>query len=614
MDPSTDRDPAEAGRDRRRWALAVVSLISIAALATAEHGGVVWIVAMIASVLGLAGLSTLIVERARDRGVRRDLLTAERRYRQLVEEGPGLIYEWEFGTPGRWRYVSPQIERLLGYAAHEFLEDPDLWFRLIHDDDREAVLAAEELSQEVAAGERLEYRMHHREGRVVWVRDEALAVTDEGDRSFFRGILVEITWQKLAEQEIADLNRDLERRVDERTAELHRANIELREAKEQAVRANRVQAEFLSRASHELRTPLNAILGFGQLLLASPLQESDEEAVRHIVAGGKRLLELVNDVLDISAVRAGQLSLSIEPVFLADVVEEVLQAVRPDADHRSIALDPPDGVAGIFVLGDRQRLRQALTGITLHAVRFSPHGGHVSIRCDARREGIAIEVVDSGEGIEPEQVERLFSTFETRDGGAPERGPQLGLPLAKALVEAMGGSVSVESRQGQGSTVTVLLATAEDPLTRIPDADLSGVGRDDGAAHTILYIEDNLANLDLVQRILAHRPATTLLRATLGEVGLQLAREQQPDLVLLDLHLPDMGGEETLARLRAEPETAAIPVVVMSSEQRERPTEPLRQLGIAGFMPKPIDVHAFLELVDGALAQPRVRSTEGEPA
>lgn len=603
MDPTSEPDAAEGGRDRRPWALAVVGLAGLIALATVDHGGEAWIAALVVSVLGLAGLSTLVVDGSRERAVRRDLKTAERRYRRLVEDGPGIIYEWEFGTPGRWRYVSPQIERLLGYASHEFLDDPELWFRLIVDEDRDSVLAAEALSQEVAVGERIEYRMRHRDGHVVWVCDEAIAVTDEGDRSFFRGILSDITGQKRAEQEIEDLNRDLERRVEERTGELHRANIELREAKEQAVRANRVQSEFLSRASHELRTPLNAILGFGQLLLASPLGVSEEEAVRAIVEGGRRLLELVDDVLDISAVRSGQLSLSIEPVSLGDVVNEMLGAVRPTASARSITIDAPAEGPETFVLGDRQRLLQALVGIALHAVRFNRDGGRVSIRWGARGDVTAIEVVDTGDGIDPEQVERLFSPLEATDG-TTTGGAQLSLPLAKALVEAMGGSISFESRPGEGSTVSVLVPTAEDPVVRLSGDDLPGVA-DVDVADTILYIEDNLANVELVQRILARRPGTTLLRATLGEVGFQLARDHRPDLVLLDLHLPDMGGEETLSRLRAEPRTESIPVIVMSSEQRERPTERLRALGIAGFMPKPIDIHAFLELVDRTLGRDR---------
>jgi PAS domain S-box-containing protein len=600
---------------RRLWIASLfVAIVGGGLLLVLGPGTIAWDLGLIPTLVGLVGLSAATVGQARFHRMRRALRTAERRYRRLVEEGPVIVYEWGFGTPGRWRYVSPQVERLLGYPARDFVDDADLWFRLIHDDDREAVLAAEAHSQQIAVGERTEYRMRHRDGHVVWVRDEAIVVTDEGGQPFFRGTLADVSWQKLAEQEIESLNHDLERRVEERTAELHQANLELREAKEQAVRANRVQSEFLSRASHELRTPLNAILGFGQLLQASELGDPEKEAVGHIVDGGRRLLELVNDVLDISAVRAGQLSLSIEPVSISDVVNEVIETVRPATAERSITLSPPVGTPGTFVLGDRQRLRQALAGVALHAIRFERDGGRVSIRWEPVGEGrTTIRVTDTGGGIGSEQVERLFATFETVEGAPPERGPQLGLPLAKALVEAMGGSISVESRPGEGSTVSVELRSAEDPAARLSGVEW-GAPTSAESAHTILYIEDNLANVELVQQILGHRPGTTLLRATLGEVGLQLARDDRPDLVLLDLHLPDMGGEEVLSRLRVEPRTEAMPVIVMSSEQRERPTADLHALGIAGFMPKPIDVHAFLELVDRTLAPVRSDPRDDEHA
>jgi PAS domain S-box-containing protein len=491
----------------------------------ARPGTIAWNLDLIPTILGLVGLSAAAIGRARFRGVRADLRMAESRFRRL-EGGPSIVYEWDFGTPGRWRYVSPQVERLLGYPVQDFVDDPDLWFRLIHDDDREAALASEERSQQDGVGERVEYRMHHRDGRLVWVRDEAIVVNDEGDRAFFRGILADITREKQAEREVEALNRDLERRVEERTAELHAANAELRAAKEQAVRASRLQSEFLSRASHELRTPLNAILGFGQLLQASPLEDFERDAVLHIVEGGHRLLELVDAVLDINAVHGGKLSLSIEPVSVDEVARETLEAARPAANDRSITLDTPEGPDGTFVLGDRQRLRQALSGIVTHAVRFNPEGGFVSIRWEASNaDRTTIHVSDTSDGIDLDDVDRLFATFEPAGGAAPTRGPQLGLPLAKALVEAMGGSITVTSRRGEGSTVSVGLRSAEDPASGISPT-LAG-GSPDGV-HTILYIEDNLANLELVQQILAHRPGTTLLRATLGEVGLQLARDHRP--------------------------------------------------------------------------------------
>jgi PAS domain S-box-containing protein len=259
---------------------------------------------------------------------------AEARYRALVEQAPVVVYEWEFGDPGRWRYLSPRVEELLGYPAEELMADPDTWFDHIHEDDRAAVLAAEAKSQKAAEGEKVEYRMRHRDGHVVWVRDEAIAFEDPQQDRYFRGILSDITLEKEAQIALAVLNADLEQRVKDRTAELEFRNRELRTAMDVAERASRAKSEFLSRASHELRTPMNAILGFGQLLETSDLPAKDLDSVTHILTAGRRLLDLINDILDISTVQTGRLSLSMEPVSVDEIVAE---RSRPSARTRPSA-------------------------------------------------------------------------------------------------------------------------------------------------------------------------------------------------------------------------------------------------------------------------------------
>jgi CheY-like chemotaxis protein len=345
---------------------------------------------------------------------------------------------------------------------------------------------------------------------------------------------------------------------------------------------------------------LNAILGFGQLLQNADLGAFERDAVDHIVVGGRRLLELVNDVLDISAVRSGRISLSIEPVAVPEVVGEAIRDVRAQASDDGIDVEVRAGRNPTFVLADQQRLRQALSGIVSHAVTFQRVGGLLSIAWDTGPgPTTTITVTDTGAGIDPTQVDHLFAALGERATTSGETKAQLQLPLAKALIEAMGGSISVETDPGRGSVVSVTLRTAEDPRRLLDN--LSGTGID-GRAVSILYIDDNLTNLDLVQQILAHRPGTTLLRAVLAEVGIQLAEEHRPDLVLLDLHLPDLTGEEALAKLRSTEKTKDVPVVVLSSEQRQRPSKALRQLGIAGYLSKPLDVGQFLATVDRALA------------
>jgi PAS domain S-box-containing protein len=526
---------------------------------------------------------------------------AEARYRALLEKAPVVIYEWEFGDHGRWRYLSPRVEELIGYTAEELVAEPDLWWERIHEDDRARALASEAESQQELKGAIIEYRMHHRDGREVWVRDEALVFEGPQADRYFRGILSDITAEKEAQTAVATLNAELEQRVEDRTAELESRNRELRDARDLAERANRAKSEFLSRASHELRTPMNAILGFGQLLEASELPPKDRESVEHILTAGHHLLELINDILDISTVQAGQLSLSIEPVALDDVVAEAVASERTQAAERAIQIEVEPG-PGSFVLADRQRLRQVLTYLLSNAIRFNDEGGSVRIAWRSGDGRTQLQISDTGQGISPDHLQSLFAVFERADDASIDVGAGLGLPLAKALTEAMGGTITAESAPGKGTTVTIDLASTTDPIGAIDR--LSG-SEGEGAAltdRTILCIEDNLANIALVQGILEHRPGVTLLRAMHGGTGVQLAIDHRPDLVLLDIHLPDMTGEEALIRLRATPATRDIPVLAVSAETDADVIGRLRVLGIQGFVHKPFDVERFLAAIDAALA------------
>jgi PAS domain S-box-containing protein len=526
---------------------------------------------------------------------------AAARYRALVELAPIVVYEWEFGDPGRWRYLSPRVEELLGYRADEFLADPELWWNRIHEDDRADVLAGEAESQKAAEGTTVEYRMRHRDGHVVWVRDEAIAFEDPREEQFFRGILSDITLEKEALIALAALNAELEQRVHERTTELETTNRDLRAAKETAERASRAKSEFLSRASHELRTPLNAILGFGQLLEATDLSPRDLESVTHILTGGRKLLELINDILDISTVQAGELSLSIEPVAINEVVAEAVSSAQPQAAARGVQIEIGESPRNAFVFADRQRLRQVLTYLLASAIRFNDEGGSVRVSWSVDTDATRLRLVDTGQGIPAEDIDRLFSVFERIEQGSIDVGTGLGLPLAKALTEAMGGTIFADSVLGQGTTVTLKLASSRDPMDAIDRADATGTTAPGQTTHTILCIEDNLANIALVQGILEHRPGITLLRAMHGGTGVQLAMDHRPDLVLLDLHLPDMPGEEALARLRAAPRTRDIPVITVSAETDARAMARLEALGIQGSVTKPIEVDRFLALIDATL-------------
>jgi len=533
------------------------------------------------------------------------LRQTERKYRTLVEQVPSVVYTAEYGESGRWYYVSPRIESMLGFTPEEWLADPDLWYERMVPEDRERAMADDARSHTTGEPLRSEYRLRSRDGRVVWVRDEAEAVLDdEGNAVFHHGILVDITLGKEAEDSVGRLAAALEERVRERTTELEAANQELAEAKDVAERANRAKSEFLSRMSHELRTPLNAILGFGQLMETSTLVPDDVESVQQILKGGRHLLDLINEVLDIARIESRSLTLSPEPVSVDDVVHEVVDLILPLAAERGIELrlDPSD--PSRFVLADRQRLKQVMLNLLANAVKYNREGGSVTVfyHLDLP-DHLSIWVSDTGPGIAPEDRERLFFPFDRLDaerGGV--EGTGLGLALTKALVEAMHGSIGMESELGRGSAFWVSL-----PLEDAPDA---GSGHEAPSeplvagslqVRTVLCIEHDPSDLTLMERLLANRPGVKLLTTIQGRMGLDLAREHAPDVIVLDLDLPDISGEEVVRHLRRDPATRKTQVIVTSADCTEGQVRRLFAAGANEYLTKPLNVQLFLETVGEAL-------------
>jgi signal transduction histidine kinase/ActR/RegA family two-component response regulator len=398
-------------------------------------------------------------------------------------------------------------------------------------------------------------------------------------------------------------------RVEERTTELIAVNTELateaaerRRSEAEAAAANRAKSEFLSRMSHELRTPLNAVLGFGQLLEIDPLTAEQRESVGHILKAGRHLLGLIDEVLDISRIEAGHLSISLEPVLLDEVIQEALDLIHPLAAKWNVRLDGAAREVGDrYVLADRQRLKQVLLNILSNAAKFNRPGGTVSVAAeDAAGDRLRVNVTDTGPGIPPEKMGRLFTAFDRL--GAEVTGVEgtgLGLALSKRLVEVMGGAVGVDSAVGQGSTFWVELPLVESPATGV--APLTTPAPASPTQGTVLYIEDNLPNLRLVERLLAHRPGMKLLSAIQGGLGLELAREHRPGLILLDLNLPDIPGEKVLELLQHDPRTRQIPVVVISADATPGRIKRLLSAGARAFLTKPLDVKQFLRLLDEVL-------------
>jgi signal transduction histidine kinase/CheY-like chemotaxis protein len=388
----------------------------------------------------------------------------------------------------------------------------------------------------------------------------------------------------------------------------HRA-AELMTARDAALKATRAKNTFLSSTSHELRTPLNSILGFAQLLQISELSDDDSDGVERILGAGRHLLALINELIDIARIESGDLSLSLEPVLVRLVIEETSELMAPIAAERSIRIIPLCGHEALAVQADRQRLAQILVNLISNAVKYNHRNGSITISWQEEgADQASIVVSDTGPGLSAENIERIFVPFERL--GAEQtavEGTGIGLPLAKALTEAMHGQLTVSSVPGQGADFTVLLPRAQDldyvPASGLAPAPLAAEPHAPaGASMTVLYIEDNAANVEVVSRYLRGRPNIGLRSEVSGRAGLEYAAGYHPDLILLDLHLPDLHGEQVLSDLKAEPATAAIPVVVLSADASRGVIHRLLAGGALAYLTKPIELAELGMVLDTLLA------------
>jgi PAS domain S-box-containing protein len=390
-----------------------------------------------------------------------------------------------------------------------------------------------------------------------------------------------------------------------------RAEAAIRQAKDEAERANRAKSEFLSRMSHELRTPLNAILGFGQLLEMEDLPDSAGESIERIVTAGRHLLTLINEVLDISRIEAGAHPAAVEPVHACDPLAEALDLIAPLSHERQITI-VRDFHGGIFeyVLADPHRLKQVLLNVVTNAVKYNRPRGTVRasfVKVGANR--LRYLIADTGEGIEPDEVEKAFMPFERLGADRSDtEGTGLGLALSRGLIEAMGGTIGIERTvPGEGTIFFVELPLTEARVAPAEElAQARGAGADgltlEGRV-TVAYIEDNLSNLDLVERLFERVGNVTLIPAMQGQLGIELAARHRPHLILLDLHLPDLDGSEVLERLQRDERTKHIPVMVLSADATPTQIERLKEKGAVEYLTKPLDVPDFLDAVRRALGR-----------
>jgi protein-histidine pros-kinase len=378
---------------------------------------------------------------------------------------------------------------------------------------------------------------------------------------------------------------------------------ESRLAKLSADRANQAKSEFLSRMSHELRTPLNAVLGYAQMLEMDPLSPKQVQRVQHILKGGRHLLALINEVLDITRIEAGRMTLSLEPVLVATVIGEAVDMVRPQAVARRIQLVIPVAQGEpVYVLAEQQRLKQVLLNLLSNGVKYNREGGTLTISEQiVSKNRYRLTVTDTGGGIPPALLSRLFTPFDRLEADSRTEGTGLGLVLSRNLMTAMGGTISIESEVSRGTSFTLELPLSGPPAARaapVPSGKVEVSVPLSGKTVTVLYIEDNQSNYQLVEELVEKRPDVKLIGAMQGQLGVELAVAHRPDLILLDLNLPDIQGDEVLQRLRERPETAAIPVVMLSADALQKQVDKLLAAGARAYLTKPIEVEKFYALLD----------------
>jgi PAS domain S-box-containing protein len=527
-------------------------------------------------VTGMAAIATDITEWTQ---VQASLAERQRLLDTVIRACPDIVTVLD--GQGQVREVSEASSRILGYD----LRDPvhDEIEALIHPDDLARVYeeTAKVLSMPDAQLD-VKFRVRHADGRWVVLDTRGQAIMGEDGKTVGAVVVAR------------DVTEDLE------------VEAEMHVAVEVAEQASKAKSDFLSRMSHELRTPLNSVLGFSQLLEMDDLPDHHGEAVGHIMRAGRHLLNLIDEVLDIARIESGNLELLLEHVPIRQVLGDAIDLARPLAEGQQIALvtdlEPcPDT---FHVLADRQRLLQVMLNLLSNAVKYNHAGGRVGVSVEAVSPSvIRISVTDTGNGISVENIDRVFEPFDRL--GAESSGVEgtgVGLTLTKYLVERMGGVIGVHSSLGQGTAFTVDLpsATAIEvparPATSAP-ADAPSI-----ATLRVLHIEDNLANLELVEQVLTRSGVVELRAAMTGTLGLELAREHRPHLILLDLHLPDMPGTELLDALQTDPRTADIPVVVVTADATPAQIQRLRDIGVAAYLTKPIDIKELLRVVEAMSA------------
>ncbi len=475
-------------------------------------------------------------------------------------------------------YVNAKLSEITGVPAEELFGGRFL--ALVHNEDsdrvRDAVASSIAKRREIS----IQCRLQKPDHTMIWCSIKTAPMLDGNRLVGFVGTVEDVT-------ERFDLEMQSE------------------QSRIKAERANQAKSAFLSRISHELRTPLHAMLGFAQLLQMGDLEDSQKESVENILGSGHHLLSLIRDLLDIARAESGELGVQVTSVSLYPVVEEALQMLSALANEKGIAIETRfDEADSVSVIADRQRLRQSVINVLSNAIKYNLREGTVAISCEVRPDGfVVLTVRDTGTGIPPENADRLFTPFDRLGAESSDvEGTGLGLTLTKRLIEAMGGTLELESDEKRGTTVDITLRyagsrQAGSAVVQMPSGPRS-LARDKRA---ILLIEDNESNIRFMESVLSSRPHYALETVRSGKAGVEAAMKCRPDLVLLDMNLPDMNGATVLERIRSEPTLASTSVVVISATANVRQVERTKKLGASAYLTKPLDLNELLRAIDDAL-------------
>jgi signal transduction histidine kinase/CheY-like chemotaxis protein len=533
---------------------------------------------------------------------RRDVEGVEttNRYDTAIRLSSHVLLDWEPFT-GKMS-CSGDLAGVLGRGPEELPNGFRTLRTFVHPDD--LARFDQEIQRTVVVRNSLTitFRLQHKDGEYRHVRLSGGFYLDrEGRYARIAALLMSVDFLRHAREEVARLEAQLALGVD----------AQVQEARAETQRALQAKSEFLSRMSHELRTPLNAILGFTQLLELEEPTPRQKESIEHIARAGQHLLSLINEVLDLSRIETGRLPINLASVEVMEVLREAVDLMQATAARDelqlSVADDCPSETA--HVLADQQRLRQVLHNLVSNAIKFNRPGGAVAVSWQPHGwKRVRISITDTGEGIATDRLESLFAPLAGKTpAGDPSGGIGLGLAISRGLIQAMHGELGVESVHGQGSTFWIELPLAPGGAVpvAIPESALaeSGPPARPLEQKTLLYVEDEDLNLQLVRRVLADYPEYRLITTMQGSLALELAREQKPDLILLDLNLPDVSGETVLAKLKDDPALRDIPVIMVTADVLGHRLERLLGLGAAAYLTKPFKIAEFIRAIRDALAR-----------